>query len=814
MTAFLLRTLWILTIASALAFGSAAEAQQGLPRFRIMMIADGESPLFAERQAMLKAEILELAKGDAELLFVEPTVKPNWTLESSAAALKSALADRSVDLIIVSGAMTGVAVGQTRKLNKPVLIPYAAPELQGLPRAGNKSGRENLAYIGGLLNFEREIRTLRDIVRFDRMTLIVGEEVVKHLDAPEKPVQMASQHLGIETRLVVATADAQATIDAIPQDTEAVYIGPLFRWDDAEMQRLIDGLNAQGLPSYAGAGVKWVERGALATVETREDEIRRMRRAALFVQRILIGEPAGSLPISFEQRPVLVINMATARQIGTWPRFEVMAEARLINDESGTRGPLITLETAMRDAVRANLDLMAEGFEIDKRYEGFKASRGPWLPQASADGDFTFNDPDVSNSFGQAERQFTWGVSGSQLVYSPGAHADLRFRRYDYRSSEQDYLSARLDTILEAGESYLNVLRAKNNESVNRDNLKLTRKNLSLAETRNTIGVAGREEVYRWQTQIAESRSAVVEASAIRNQAEINLNRILNRPLESPFRVPPPEDVRAVTPGSDQRLVKYLQDPWSFKVFREFMAQEAIRNSPEIRSIDNTIRARDEVLKGERRQLGIPDVAIVGGFQHVPFVDGAGAAPPPATPGFDFPGRQTFTWQVGAQASLTLFDGTANYARIRRTFRELDQLQTNRAVIAQRLEQEVRSALHQAGFSYANIDLTRDAAEASARNLELVTDLYQRGAADIIQLVDAQNQSLGAQLAAANALYDFLIDALRVQRAAGAFSLEGTQEERDDFLERLDAFAAQRSRTGTLSRPETAPKPLNPREQN
>ncbi|TNF62298.1 MAG: hypothetical protein EP303_04235, partial [Deltaproteobacteria bacterium] len=249
----------------------------------------------------------------------------------------------------------------------------------------------------------------------------------------------------------------------------------------------------------------------------------------------------------------------------------------------------------------------------------------------------------------------------------------------------------------------------------------------------------------------------------------------------------------------------------------EFMAKEAIRNSPEIRSIDNTIRGRDELLKGERRQLGIPDVAIVGGFQHIPYVGGRGseAFVPPQNlpPGFDIVGRQTFTWQVGAQASLTLFDGTSNYARIRRIFRELDRLRTDRAVIAQRLEQNVRAALHQAGFSYANIALTRDAAEASARNLELVTDLYQLGAADIIQLVDAQNQAVAAALAAANARYDFLIDALRAQRASGAFSLEGTQEERDDFIQRLDAFAAQRKAAGYISAPRTEEPPLNPREQ-
>ena len=139
---------------------------------------------------------------------------------------------------------------------------------------------------------------------------------------------------------------------------------------------------------------------------------------------------------------------------------------------------------------------------------------------------------------------------------------------------------------------------------------------------------------------------------------------------------------------------------------------------------------------------------------------------------------------------------------------------TERAVIAQRLEQNVRAALHQAGFSYANINLTRDAAEASARNLELVTDLYQRGAADIIQLVDAQNQALGAALAAANAMYDFLIDALRVQRASGSFSLEGSQEVRDDFLRRLDAFAAKRRAAGNGGQLILEPTRVNPREHN
>ncbi|MCZ6807616.1 MAG: TolC family protein, partial [Deltaproteobacteria bacterium] len=199
---------------------------------------------------------------------------------------------------------------------------------------------------------------------------------------------------------------------------------------------------------------------------------------------------------------------------------------------------------------------------------------------------------------------------------------------------------------------------------------------------------------------------------------------------------------------------------------------------------------------------------------HIPYVGGVGSEPIDAMTGEILPGRQTFTWNVGGVASLVLLDGGSNYARIRRTFREIDRFQTDRAIIAQRLEADVRSALHQAGASYANISLSADAAEASARNLELVTDLYQRGAADIIQLVDAQNQALGAALAAANARYDFLIDGLRAQRAAGAFSLEGTEEERDDFLKRLDAFAAQRKHLRRPAPTGNEPMQLNPPEPN
>jgi outer membrane protein len=81
-----------------------------------------------------------------------------------------------------------------------------------------------------------------------------------------------------------------------------------------------------------------------------------------------------------------------------------------------------------------------------------------------------------------------------------------------------------------------------------------------------------------------------------------------------------------------------------------------------------------------------------------------------------------------------------------------------------------------------------DAAAAARSNLELVSDAYSRGAVSIIDLLDAQNAHIVADQASANAVYDFLLDLVALQRAVGRFDALMTPEARDDFMARLGTF--------------------------
>jgi len=87
------------------------------------------------------------------------------------------------------------------------------------------------------------------------------------------------------------------------------------------------------------------------------------------------------------------------------------------------------------------------------------------------------------------------------------------------------------------------------------------------------------------------------------------------------------------------------------------------------------------------------------------------------------------------------------------------------------------------------------AADAAHRNLELVSDSYERGVVSILDLLDAQNAALVSDQVAANSVFDFLIDLMEVQRAAVNFDFFLSAADRAAWFERLERFFADSGQT-------------------
>lgn len=781
-------------VMAAMSFGTLlpinAEAQRVVT---FGMVIDGPSSYNSSFRPLLQNQIRDLLGSEFDARFPDDKqVVADWTRSGIDTALQRLLDDPEVDLVLTVGAIASQVAAEFGPLPKPVVAPFVLDaEFQGLPMVNGASGVRNLTYVGYPTATLNDLEAFREVVPFDHLAILVERAYLRAVPGMRRGTEQALAQLGIRGTIVDVGPSIDLALGAVPPDVDAVFVGFLPRISEEDTERLIRTLKSRRLPSYTHLGEEWVRRGFLTSSDTGLMGHRMARLGALSVQRILLGEDAATIPVMFVRNTRVSINMATATAVGVSPSWAVMTEAVIVDGKSQEVARQVNLGSAVREAVARNLDLAAQGLTVAAGEQRVRGSKAPLLPQLDFGVDALVIDADrAAASFGrQPERSIAGSATLVQSLYSERTWAEYGIEKHLQEGRVQGRDEVRLDIILDAAATYLTVLRTKAVERIVQDNLRVSRSNLEVAEVRQSLGTAAAGEVARWHSEIARSRQEVITANSLRNIVEIQLNRILRRPLEDPFLTDEeqPADVRVIT--NDPRLQPYVADQAAFRVFRDFMAREAIISSPELRQFDAAIAAQSRSLTATGRAYFLPDLELLANATNIWSKSGAGSEPPPGSGIVP----NDIGWAVGLQLSYPLFTGFARGAAKSQAQLDLEDLQTQRAAAADRVEQRVREAMHRMGASYANVGLARASSRAAQVNLDLVSESYRRGAASITDLIDAQNNSLLADLDAANSSYDFLVDLMRVERAVGGYSFFLTREERDDFLDRLDVFAAQQA---------------------
>ena len=770
-----MRIVWPLLLTALFAVPVTVVSQNGKPKVRVVMVADGPSPTFDAAERDLDTEIRSQL-SDRYRVEVAPALVGDWTAQSVRDSLDAAYADPDVRVVFGFGSLVIADVASRRRIPKPTILPFVMEaSRQGLPRRDDVSGRRNLAYITENFDISDEESRLIEVAGSKRIVVLA--------DASEAAI------LPKATKIEIVTAEPEvaALLNAIPKTVDGVIVAPMPRLSLTQRKRLARGLTQRRLPNVA-IDPSWVDDGAMMSVRSPGGERRRAQRAALNLDLILEGRPASEMHVLFEDREELVINIGVARAIGVRPTFDVLLEADLVNETDVADRGDIALSTAMREAFDANLSLLESERLVEAGEQGVKIDRGALLPQGLLTGSVIQRDPDRILPGGQiAERQGTWTARARQSLYSEAAWTRFKARRLRQDALEYGFFANALDVMLEAGVAYVAVLRAEAEERIQRKNIQLTREYLELARLRLEVGVANASELYRWQITLAENQRSVVDARAFVAETKIELNRVLYRPSERPIApIDLPKDADGRTEPPDDPIGKYMNDPFSFKALRAFMVREGLRNSPEARDVEKRRDAEIRIREGRTRQLWLPEFFVEGGVQHDFWRDGAGSVTPPNP--FGIPQPDKFGWDVGLFLSIPLSRGGSKIAEMRQAAILIERLDAQFARITQNIDVGVRTELYEAAAALASVRLTRKAASAAANNLALVVDLYRRGKVDIITLTDAQTQSLIADLAAANAVYDYVLALLFVNREIGHFRNLDTPEARRAFSERLNQY--------------------------
>lgn len=742
------------------------------------VVFDGPSQTTMAFFEQVKAEILALAGAEFTIDFPAATsITADWTAAGIDAALSRLLADSDVDIVLTFGPLASDRAARRETFVKPVIAPFIIdPQLQGIPVAGDTSGRHNFNYISAFARIVDDVKLLSTMVKGDSIALCIQRVAMTTVPDFETTIAAHATRLGISIHILPADTRAEEILAALPADVDAVFVTKLFRFDSAELKTLADGLAQRKLPSLTMGGADEVALGFMASNAAATDYPRLARRIALNVQRILLGEEAGDLGISFAQGRQFTINMATCRAIGYSPTWEMLADAEVLNERPAADRSY-DLAAAMRTAVENNPQIAVARHTIASGEADIDLARSNFLPQidVAATALMLDNDRAAASLGSNPEKQLVGKATFRQLIYDEQANANLDIQNRLLETKTADLEKVKLDIALDAGVAYLNVLRAKAVESIYRDHLRLTRANLELARVREQVGAGGRIDVYRWESQVATAANDLNRARTDRSLAEMQLNRLLDRPLEEPFDT---SDERAGVDSllpREHALITYTDTPTAFAHLRDYLALTGLDNAPELAALDAAIAAQKRAVRSAEAAFWSPTVALQATLEQRMYEGGAGTdgiefdlGPLAGLVDIEFPHKPDSTnWNVGVNASFNLWDGRGKSTRVTKAGEELAILTARRAVIREQLAQAIRSAAQNAGSAWTSIGLAQRAARAAHQGLDLVTDAYGRGVVTILDLLDAQNTALTADQLAANAVYNFAIELLRTERAAG-----------------------------------------------
>ncbi|MFW9998173.1 MAG: TolC family protein, partial [Candidatus Odinarchaeota archaeon] len=580
--------------------------------------------------------------------------------------------------------------------------------------------------------------------------------------------------------------------EVIEDGVEAVYIDGLISFSPEKINKFVEGLKIKRLPSISATGIKDVEAGIMIARSPSDFFMRRARRVAVNVQRILEGDDPEDIGVDYSEPKHITLNIETAKSVGIYPSWELITDIYLVGGEAEKSGPMLSLFSVVQEAINLNLDLKARekyvqagNKEIDKAWTNL-------LPNIDVTATGLQIDKDRAKaSFGtQAEQTISGTLTLSQLLYSDEAWGNITIQKELQKSRENEFTQTKYDLIQETAVAYLNILRAKAFEQIQKDNLSVTQTNYETAKIRESIGSAGPGEIYRWEAEVASGQQAVISATVQREITEQVLNRILGYPINRKFSTAETDlnDKRLIT--SKDRLFNIINNPWVYDIFSDYLAAEAVKASPEIKILDAAIAAQERYYATTGRAFWLPTIAAQAQYDNV--FERSGEGSNPKSLGITPPKDKS--WSAAITATLPIFSGGVKFLNHQQAYLELQKLKTNRESLRQKIVQQTHFALKNSRYSGAKIRLSKKAAESAHKNLEIILDAYKNGAVSIIELLDAQNAMLVTDQVAANAEFDFLIDIMNVERAISRFDFFISDKDQEAWIDKFEAYYQENMR--------------------
>lgn len=738
---------------------------------------------------VLVDEIKKVVGEDATIHFKPSHLLINdYSYEKAVEQYNSLQAD--VDVIIALGFYNNLALRDMKEYPIPTItVGLMAREFTNLKTDRKTSGISNFSYLVQSHEMKKNIEFLQGVIGQGTIGFVYEAPLGRMHDFEEQVYSCFEGVEGMQPKLIpyVHVQDIIKQLDGV----DGLLMGLAFTLPDKDIKILADTLIKRRIPSYTTRSVEDVKAGILATYSAEDDYVQAIRRLALMVESVVNGYNLKDYPIFIDYKEELTMNYATSELLNLGTTKGISSQvASLVGDLATTVNPekLYDIKDIVAEMLANNLTLAASRKDVGISKKARQLAYTNYLPSLEVAGSYTYTDPDMAEaSMGQSpEKQLAGNITLEQVIFSHQANKNIQAQSALERAEKENFTAEELDQINSVCELYFNTLILKENVRIMLSNTQLTRSNLRIAEQNYETGQAGKSDVLRLKSELAQNTQSAIEALTTLRQAYYQINIMLGKD--------PARRIDLVESSLDKNNIFYqhsfdmasraVQEPTRRAALVDFFVRETISNSHSLRAMDFNIKAQKHNKDLYSWKRFLPTIALQGRYNHTFDRSGTGAASMNLGD-FSMPSTPDGYYYVGLNASIPIFQGGSNKIKRQQAKMQVEQLRINKKHMELALQQQTRTNFLLLVDQITSIELSDVSLKAAEEGLDLATSAYTAGAITVTDLLESQNNFLAAKLGKNAAVFNYLIRMLNLQRSIGTFFFLNTKEENAEYAKEL-----------------------------
>ncbi|WP_230467621.1 TolC family protein [Lujinxingia vulgaris] len=413
--------------------------------------------------------------------------------------------------------------------------------------------------------------------------------------------------------------------------------------------------------------------------------------------------------------------LGVALLMSAWAPSQAIAQESKSGEEGGVDAS-VSAQGLSLEAVLSELEAQNESWTITElQIEQSRASRrealGSLLPQLSSSANVTYQGGGAIEVQGRTVREAVeWGVNANASMSLFNAPQYFTYRQADRQLDATRAQSAWQRTLLrlEAEESFYTLAAAQRDVDIASSAVDLRRAYLERSEALVDAGLAVAVDVSRARQQVLEAEQTLLEAEQNLGNAADALAYLLGREPDGELRVNFDPDVIEGGESSAQGATN----------------SEVSRERQDFVSRRYTIEAAELARRATWWGL-VPSLQLNAGAQL--------GQPTLFNP-------SGFNWTVGIGASWLLYDGGARYARLDRASAQIAEQELALQRDLRQANTELRRASRDLDTARAAIDVASEQVEVARETYEFTSARFESGLATSLEVSDASQQLLSAEL--------------------------------------------------------------------